>query len=197
MPGGFKFAQLITTKFCTCHDSFTVVTLAKFHCHRPNMFWTRAITNFHWISNSIKISLVGQAPGHYPTLRTYGTMAADSLEQPGFQQPQYWPSFIGIFQFGHQGWGLLSQFPPFCYFPKFSSLSKHTLTVKYRVYIWQVSPQLSCGDICQIWMWFEESNMNFCEIESFAYGEINEWSFSNPHPRKVTELNDLMVLSNL
>ena len=81
-----------------------------------------------------------------------------------------------------QGWGLLSQFPPFRYFPKFSSLSKHTLTVEYRVYIRQVSPQLSCGETCQILMWFKESNMYFCEIENFAYGEINEWSFSNPHP---------------
>ena len=81
------------------------------------------------------------------------------------------------------GWGLLSQFPPFCYCSNFSSLSKHTLAVKYRVYIWQVSPQLSCGDTCQIWMWFEESNMYFCKIKHFAYGEINERSFSNPHPR--------------
>ena len=83
-----------------------------------------------------------------------------------------------------QGWGLLSQFPPFHYFPKFSSLPKHTLTVKYRIYIWQVSPQLSCGDTCQIWMWFKESNMYFCEIENFAYRsrEINKRSFSNPDP---------------
>ena len=44
-----------------------------------------------------------------------------------------------------QGWGLLSQFPPFRYFPKFPALSKHTLTIKYYVHIWQVSPQLSCG----------------------------------------------------
>ena len=82
-----------------------------------------------------------------------------------------------------QGWGLLSQFLPFRYFLNFSSLSKHTLAVKYRVYIWQVSPQLSCGDTCQIWMWFVESNIYFCKIEYFAYGEINERSFSNPHPR--------------
>ena len=80
------------------------------------------------------------------------------------------------------GLGLLSQFPPFRYFPKFSSLSKHTLTVKYGVHIWQVSPQLSCGDTFQIWMWFEESNMYFCEIENFAYGGINKRSFSNPTP---------------
>ena len=34
-------------------------------------------------------------------------------------------------------------------------------------------------------MWFEESNMYFCEAENFAYGEINERSFSNPHPWQI------------
>ena len=82
----------------------------------------------------------------------------------------------------HQGWGLLSRFPPFRYFPNFSALSKHTLDIEYHVYIWQVSPQLSCGDTCQIWKWFKESNRYFWKIEHFAYGEINERSFSNPHP---------------
>ena len=83
----------------------------------------------------------------------------------------------------HQGVGLLSQFPPFRYFPNFSALSKHQFVLEYHVYIWQVSPQLSCGDSCQIWMWLKESNSYFCKIENFAYGEINERSFSNPHPR--------------
>ena len=80
------------------------------------------------------------------------------------------------------GWGLLSQFSPFRYFPHFPLLSKQKLAIEYHVYIWQVSPQLSCGDTCQMWMWFRESNRYFCEIENFAYGEISEWSFSNPHP---------------
>ena len=31
-------------------------------------------------------------------------------------------------------------------------------------------------------MWFKESNRYFCKIENFAYGEISEQSFSNPHP---------------
>ena len=30
-------------------------------------------------------------------------------------------------------------------------------------------------------MWLKESNKYFCKIENFAYGEINERSFSNPH----------------
>ena len=84
----------------------------------------------------------------------------------------------------HQGWGLLSQFSLFRYFPHFPLLSKHTLAIEYHVYIWQVSPQLSCGDTWQIWMWFKESNRYFCKIENFAYGKISERSFSNnPHPR--------------
>ena len=66
-------------------------------------------------------------------------------------------------------------------FSDFLWLSKHKLAIEYRVYIWQVS-QLSCGDTCQIWMWFKESNRYFYKIENFAYGEINKRSFSNPHP---------------
>ena len=81
------------------------------------------------------------------------------------------------------GWGLLNQFPPFRYFPNFSSLLKHNLAVKHCVTVWQVSPQLSCGDTCQIGMWFDEYNTCFCNIENFAYGEINERRFSNHHPR--------------
>ena len=80
------------------------------------------------------------------------------------------------------GWGLLNQFPPFCYFPNFSTLWKHTLDIEHHMNIWQVSPQLSCGDTCQISMWFKEFNRYFCRIEYFTYGVISEQSFSNPHP---------------
>ena len=90
-----------------------------------------------------------------------------------------------------QGWGLLSQFPPFRYFPNFSESQKHTLAIEYHVHIWQVSPQLSCGDTCQIWMWSKESNRYFCKIENFACGEISERSFSNPHTRNVACFNPL------
>ena len=80
------------------------------------------------------------------------------------------------------GGGLLSQFPPFRYNPNFSASPKYMLAIEYHGHIWQVSPQLSCGDICQIWMWYKEYNRYFGRIENLAYGEINERSFSNPHP---------------
>ena len=34
-----------------------------------------------------------------------------------------------------------------------------------RIHIWQVSPQLSCGDTCQIWMWYSIANMYFANAE--------------------------------
>ena len=77
---------------------------------------------------------------------------------------------------------LLRQFSLFCYFSHFSASPKYILTSEYHVHIWQVSPQLSCGDTWQMWKWCKESNRYFDRIENFAYGEINEQSFSNPHP---------------
>ena len=37
-----KFAQLITKKFSTCHDSYTVVMCAEFHSDRYSAFEARA-----------------------------------------------------------------------------------------------------------------------------------------------------------
>ena len=89
------------------------------------------------------------------------------------------------------GWGLLSQFSPFRYFPHFPLLSKQTLAIEYHVYIWQVSPQLSCCDTCQIWMWFRESNRYFARskillTEKLANGALvtptpGPWQFSITH----------------
>ena len=58
------------------------------------------------------------------------------------------------------------------------------LAIEYHFHIWQVSPQLSCGGTSQIWRRFKECNRYFCEIKNFAYGEIEERSFSNPPPQR-------------
>ena len=34
----------------------------------------------------------------------------------------------------------------------------------YRLHIWQVPPQLSCGDTCKIWRWLIRCNRYFCNI---------------------------------
>ena len=43
---GLKYAQLISMKFCTHHDSYTVVTCAKFHCDWLNKLWTKVLQIF-------------------------------------------------------------------------------------------------------------------------------------------------------
>ena len=40
---GLKYTLPITTKFCTRHDSVTIVTGAKFRCDWLNIFQTRAL----------------------------------------------------------------------------------------------------------------------------------------------------------
>ena len=80
---------------------------------------------------------------------------------------------------------LRSQFPPFRYFPNFSPLPKQNSDVKYRVYIWQVSSQLSCDDTCQIWMWFEESNMYFARSKILLTEKLTNGALvtSTPNPQ--------------
>ena len=57
--------------------------------------------------------------------------------------------------------------------------------IEYHDHIWQLLPPLSCDDTCQISMWFKESNSYFCKIKNFAYREISQRRFSNPHPCSV------------
>ena len=45
----------------------------------------------------------------------------------------------------------------------FTKLMKYSLPVTYHIHIWQVSPQLSCGGTCQIWMWLKGFNGCFAQ----------------------------------
>ena len=74
----------------------------------------------------------------------------------------------------------ISSVPLFSEF--FSIIKLHVSYQTSRLYLAGVS-RLSCGDICQTWMWFKECGRCFHKIENFVRGEINERSFSNPLPR--------------
>ena len=82
----------------------------------------------------------------------------------------------------YQGWRLLNQFLCSMIFPIF----QHNLHTGYHIHIWQLSSQLSYGDICQISIWFKESKRPFYKIKNLLYGEINKCNFSKPHPRSAT-----------
>ena len=79
--------------------------------------------------------------------------------------------------------GLLSQFPRFSYFSHFSSLSKHmwAIVISHSYLTGVAAAQLRQHR--QIWTWFKGSCSYFYKIENFAYGEIFDRRFSNPHPR--------------
>ena len=121
---------------------------------------------------------------------TSQTLVADAIQL----RQWLWSCSFSVFSFHFlrndvclfQGWGLLSQFSPFRYFPNFSEWWIQWLPEWYQVHIWQVSPQLCCGDTWQIWTSLKVSNIYFCKINIFRNGEINERSFSNPHPRTIT-----------
>ena len=68
------------------------------------------------------------------------------------------------------------------------------MAIAYHVYIRRMSPQLSCGNICQIWMSFEQSNSYFCNLKMLLNAKLT--IFSTPHPglREITLVELLPAL---
>ena len=51
---GLKYTPLVAMQFCTRHDSYTVVTCAKFHCDRLSIFRITALQNLIELQNRSK-----------------------------------------------------------------------------------------------------------------------------------------------
>ena len=58
----------------------------------------------------------------------------------------------------HQGWGLLKLRSIISPLREILIEQKYRLDTPNHVHICQVSPQLSCGDTCQIWTWYHTGN---------------------------------------
>ena len=63
-----------------------------------------------------------------------------------------------------QGWGLLKFHAIISLIAKFSILQKYMLDSSNHIHIWQMLPQLSCGDTCQTWMRYSRGNQYFDKI---------------------------------
>ena len=83
------------------------------------------------------------------------------------------------------GWGLVSRFPPLHYFPNFSTSPKYMLAIKYHVHIWQVSPQLSCGDTYQIWMWSKNVTGTFARSKILLTEKLTKGALVTPTPGRM------------
>ena len=80
------------------------------------------------------------------------------------------------------GWGLLNDFLSVPLSFLFFIIVQNQLPIEYHVHIWQLSPQLSCGDTWQIWMCFQRYKPYFCVNTLFHNGKFSERSFCNPAP---------------
>ena len=82
---------------------------------------------------------------------------------------------------GHRGWKIDNLNPIWVRLLGRWQLSNPSdLPCLNHIHTWQASPQLSCGDICQIWMWYSKSDEYF-NIWKIGYIDKMDW-FSNPTP---------------
>ena len=114
----------------------------------------QSTANFDRILNSIKILLVGWEPG-VSCWNVIVPAVCYLFHIPRWVFPILWP-----------GVGVGGVTKPIFSVPLFSAFFnewlKQWLPVWYQVHIWQVSPQLSCGDTWQIWTWLKLSDLYFC-----------------------------------
>ena len=68
---------------------------------------------------------------------------------------------------------LLYQFSPLIIILRLATFSKHSVTIRYPINIWQVSPQLRCSDTCQMWTRFSGSIRGFSK-DKRPYGWNNK-----------------------
>ena len=80
------------------------------------------------------------------------------------------------------GWGLLKLRSSISPYAKFSISQKYLLHSLNLFHIWQVSPQLSCGDTCQIWTWYSIAHMYFDDVENWENNGTEEMGLVTPTP---------------
>ena len=71
------------------------------------------------------------------------------------------------------GWRLLNPRSLIVSVSKITILQKYIFDSLSHMHIWQVSPQLSCGDTCQIGTWYSIPSMFFGNATKF--GKMMEW----------------------
>ena len=132
--GNFRSSVALTILFYgqICYQ------LLYFRRHKMHSIWYTRVTYGKWFRLQQNIKMYKISVAHWYIVIVTWYLWEGSIYH------NHVLSFVVL------GWGLLSQFPPLRYFPKCSALPKHTLAIEYHVYIWQVSPQLSCCGTCQI-----------------------------------------------
>ena len=91
----------------------------------------RGHNNFYWI-RPLKLRCLRERAsannGYYATVHTNGLLTGALLSPGVITQVGTWAP---------PGLGLLNQYVPFRYFPRFSDLPRHHSPIEYHVHIWQ------------------------------------------------------------
>ena len=141
-------------------------------------------TKFHWISNLIGIQWNPSGRARNVSLKFQSLV---HFHAPSFTNPVYFPPMTGHpFSKATSCVACLEEFhcivsgqapvcrllnQPFINFRRFTVSMGPSLPVPNHIHIRQVSPQPSCSNICQIQMWFNESNTS-CKSRTIPYTEI-------------------------
>ena len=112
----------------------------------------------------------------------------------------------------HQNWSLPAQLPTkikvkifFVYRGYILLLQKYLLDSLNHIHIWQMSQQLSCGDTCQIWMWYSMGKKvlwGFYNTEKTRYvdgtptSEVTPVTIQYTHPSHHGHTSQCIILSN-
>ena len=89
------------------------------------------------------------------------------------------------------GWGLLKLRSLISPFREILISQNCRFNTHNHVHICQVSPQLSCGDTCQIWTWYRIGNCCFITLKNFENNGTAEIGLVTPTP----DLNpDLIIV---
>ena len=62
----------------------------------------------------------------------------------------------------------------------FFRIIKALFTCVYHLHIWQVSPQLSCSDTCQIWLWFNRSIKYYDKSQFLKWRKLTGFFWYSP-----------------
>ena len=76
-------------------------------------------------------------------------------------------------------------------------LSKYLLDYLHHIHIWQVSPQLSCGNTCQIWTWYTIASMYFGDAEKLGKRRNGGNWLSNSNPWFIVDWDIRKMLSEI
>ena len=128
------------------------------------------VVAWHWTGDKVLKHYLNQCwPSslmHIHITKGLGSLNLCSLISP------LWNFFI-LQKYCHENYVNLVWMPYLCMRGTSVLIIDYLLDTLNHINIWQMSPQLSCGDACQIWMWYSIDNQ--CFDNSKKNVKITKW----------------------